>query len=187
MTNKFGGKYIFVIVILVLIGLIWWRGSDDKAITSADIGKLGLGEVATYKAEEDGFTFAYPDKLKVTETPIKNENDEQIGKTILVESTDSGPTAQAGKGFEITVLPFDEDIVLTKERILQDLPQFKIEKEKSVKVGGDISALAFESQDEGIGETYEIWFVHKGYIYEARTYRSFGETMEKILGTWEFQ
>ena len=76
---------------------------------------------------------------------------------------------------------------ITKERILKDLPNLLIQKEKRVLIGEGINALSFESEMLDIGPTYEIWFVHKGFIYQARTYRDFGPIMEEILKTWKFK
>jgi hypothetical protein len=152
-TNK--NLYIIIAVVaLTLVGLYFWRTGRD----------VGSGEP----------TFSYPKEFKMTETAIDGVENR---KRILVEGS------EAGKGFEIIVLPFDEVGPLTKQRILQDLPDKIIKNEKNIKVGGGIDALAFESSDESIGATYEIWFVRSGFIYEARTYPEFGPKMEEILKT----
>ncbi len=171
-------KYILIIVALAVAGLYLWRsGEDNITLPSALTAELGPAQV--YKSADNNFSFAYPGKLNVTETPIEDADGKQIGKTVLVES------GEAKKGFEVVVLPFDENIVLTKERILQDMPDKVINNEKNVTVGRDIPALAFDSEDPDLGATYEIWFIYNGSIYEARTYPNFGIAMGEILKTFK--
>jgi hypothetical protein len=122
--------------------------------------------------------FLISEKLKITEMPVENVPD---GKRILAESGESK------KGFEIVILPFDENGQLTKERILTDVPDMKIENEKEITIGNDIKALAFGSEDENLGPTFEIWFASGGHLFEARTYPEFGEAMKGILQTLKFR
>ena len=181
--NKHTTKYVLLIVILAIIALFLWRsGFNDSGVLSG--GSLSkeltaeLGEAEVYKQGENNFTFSYPQKLNVTETPLEGI---EGGKIILAES------GEAKKGFEVVILPFDESDSLTKERILQDVPDKVIKNEKKTTVGEGIEALAFESEDKNIGPTFEIWFVQNGYIYEARTYPEFGPEMQEILKTWKFK
>jgi hypothetical protein len=168
---------IVVIVIITLAGLYFWRSGGSNVSLSGSL-TAELGQAQTYQATEDNFTFVYPEKLKITEIPIDGV---EGGKRILAES------GEAKKGFEVVILPFDENGVLTKERILQDVPDMVIKNEKKVTVGGNIEAIQFEGEDESIGATSEIWFTHSGHIYEARTYPEFGAGMAEILTHWKFK
>lgn len=187
MSSKKNILIIIIVIVLTIFALVFWRGEGNNFSLSGGLPSeltKELGEAQTYEATEGDFSFVYPEKLKITEEPIIDAEGGQVGKRILAESSTPEGTA---RGFEIVVLPFDEDTVLTKKRILQDVPEMAIKNEKNIKIGGDIGALAFESQDENIGTTYEIWFAHSGFLYQARTYKDFGPMMEEILKQWRFK
>jgi hypothetical protein len=173
--KKHGAKYVLIIVVLAVAGLYLWRSNTNNFTLPSEL-TAELGAAKNYKDTESKTAFTYPNKLKITETPIEGV---EGGKTILAE------TGEAKKGFEMVVLPFDEAGPLTKERILQDIPDKVINNEKNVTVGKNIPALAFDSEDESIGPTYEIWFVSNGFIYQARTYPDFGVSMGEILKTFK--
>jgi len=193
-NKKYSNIYVAIIVVAALGGMLLWRLKFSNPNSSLLANSLSseltkdLGEAETYNSQETGtstasgaggdFTFLYPKKLNVTESPIEGITG---GKRILAEST------EAKKGFEVIVLPFDEVGLLSKDRILQDVPDMIIKNERETRVGGGIYALAFNSTDENIGDTFEIWFTHKGFIYEARTYPEFGPAMEEILNNWQFK
>ena len=181
MNNKKIAAIISLVVLATLAGLYFWRSSGDFAFNPTlprDI-EAQFGKAVTYKSKDQTFTAVSPEQLKISEVPIEGVAG---GKRILAESQ-----TKAGEGFEVIVLPFDEPGPLTRERILQDLPDMVIKNEKTVGVGGSISALSFDSTDEGVGTTHEVWFVHGGFIYQARTYQSFGDRMEEILKSWKFK
>ena len=173
-------------VIALLLGIVAlgaWAFFGSSSPLSRVVGEKApyvpnFPDPQTFEGREgDKFVFQYPQKFNVTTIPIEGG-----GKKILVEST------QARKGFELTILQFDEQERLTSERIRQDIPGIVIENEKSTSVGVEkIPALAFNSTDEYIGPTYEIWFVYQGNLYEALTYPEFASEMEEILKTWTFK
>ena len=178
--KKHTTKFVLIIVVLVIGALILWRNGGVGFSFSNDLPaeiKAQFGEAKTYQPEGSNFTVVSPEKLKVTEVPIDGVEN---GKRIIAEST------EGKSGFEVVVLPFDETAPLTRERILQDVPDMVIKNEKTIRVG-NIEALSFESTDESLGATAEIWFNHNGFIYEARTYLEFGKTMKEILGSWKFK
>lgn len=171
------------IVVIVLVAgafLLWkfWPGGSSSAPQINIEFPWELGQPQTYEQPEDNFTFSYPQKLNVTETAIEEI---EGGKRILVESE------EPKKGFEMIILPFDETGLLTAERIRQDLPDMLMENIRNILISNNITAISFDSIDENIGETHEVWFVYNGYLYQARTYRDFGQTMEAILQTWKFK
>lgn len=181
MNSKKNLYIVLGVVILTIIALVLMRGGGNFSLSGGELPKElteELGEAKTYENKENNFAFSYPEKLKITEMAIEGI---EGGKRILAESRET-----PGKGFEVIILPFGEDLI-SKERILQDVPDIVIKNEKDVKVSGDVDALAFESEDENIGATHEIWFVHDGFLYQARTYSDFGGYMEEILKQWRFK
>jgi hypothetical protein len=170
---------IILFAITVIAGFFLWKfwlseaGMQTNFKFSEDLGKPQV-----YKTEENNFAFVYPEKLKITESAIEGVDG---GKRILAES------GEVKKGFEVVILPFDENNPITKERILQDVPDMVINNEKEITVGNGIYALSFDGTDENIGNTSEIWFTHNGFLYEAQTYPEFGPQMAEILKTWQFK
>jgi len=84
---------------------------------------------------------------------------------------------------QIYVSPFDEDIVLTAERIKNDLPEMKMESIGEAKVG-EIQAVSFVSTNEIGQKTSEIWFVKGGNLYQASTLEANSQNMAQIIDSW---
>lgn len=176
-----------IVIAIILVGIV--------AIAVWQSGKLGISKPAddlqSFNSADSGaassivnFTLDYPRDFKVHEEDVgasgsSAEASAPQGKKYVFESS------EPKRGFEITVLPFDEASPLTKERILQDIPDMPIANEKNITVGKNIPALAFESEDESIGPTFEIWFIYSGNLYEIQTYAEFGPQMTDILKTFK--
>lgn len=168
---------IVIVVVLIMAGVLLWKIGTGNLGKGTKMNSLsGPAEMQIFNSEDNSFEFSYPKDLKVTETALEGV---EGGKRILVES------AEAKKGFEITSLPFDEAGPLTQERILQDVPDMEMNNVKNISVGENISALSFESVDENLGKTFEIWFVSGGNLFEARTYIEYAQTMGEIMKTWK--
>ena len=145
-------------------------------VSFAFVYGTGTDGTRTYASDEDNFTFPYPADFITFTHPVAD-----AGKRIVLEST------KAERGFEITILPFDEPGPLTAERILVDIPDMTLENSHSITIGSGIPALAFDSADENIGPTHEIWFPYDGFLYQARTRPAFGPEMEMLLAEWSFK
>lgn len=152
---------IFILVIMALV-MGWQKGWFENGSGSTGAA-FSLGD----------FSIELPKDF------TSKEEDVDGFKKYIFESK------EARKGFEIAVLPFDEVGPLTRERILQDLPDMIITDEKDIMIGEEAPALAFESVDEGLGPTFEIWFIYGGNLYQARTYLEFGPQMTEILKTFK--
>lgn len=186
MSTKFTTKKAVILSAILLLAAaavgIWLsqNGSLDGGEESKEY-KPKFSNPQTFEsqnpAQKNDFVFQYPEKFNVVREPIEGG-----GEKILVESQDPK------KGFEVTVLPFDEQGPLTAARVKQDLPNIVMDNQKSVTVGAEkIPALAFNSTDENIGKTFEIWFIYSGSLYQALTYPEFAGGMEEILKTWKFK
>ena len=66
---------------------------------------------------------------------------------------------------------------------------------KNVKTGKlqGVPAVVFESTNESIGETYEVWFAypespvpHGNHLYQIMAYKEFAGELTNILQTWKF-
>ena len=129
----------------------------------------------TYTNFRYKFSFQCPEAFNVTDF------DEEDTQTILVSKKDTKD------GFQIFIAPFDEPGPITKERILEDLPDFKIESPEQRLLKNGETALIFFTEDSSVGKTREIWFVHNGYLYQITTIQAFDAQLVQIMNTWKFE
>ncbi|MFH0804489.1 MAG: hypothetical protein V1896_02720 [Candidatus Zambryskibacteria bacterium] len=168
--RKFFGKKIIIAVILVgLVGIIGWQNGWFKSpiLNSSD------------SAVSDFSSSFYLNYSK--DFQVRNED---VGDDIKKYIFENGELKQ---GFEITIIPFDESGPLTAERIKQDLPDLAMNNVKDFFISTDIKGISFDSTDENIGDTHEVWFSAKGELYQFRTYKEFGAEMEDVIKTFTFK
>ena len=164
--------FIWFLVAIIIIGFIIFSSKKTDKI----------GESKVYQSQDKNFSFEYPKNFVASSGDLDSG-----GKKIVVEST------EPKKGFQITILPFDEAGPLTVARIKQDLPDMIINDASQLLLnlrggeGGVISAVAFNSTDENIGNTYEVWFVSGGNLYQIQTYEEFALSLQNILKSWKFK
>ena len=207
---------IFMVIVLAGLGIFFMRGgkldnvpalfstfsknSDNNADKDAKTENTAhAGDWEKYEDPAYGFHFEYPKGLNVSSFS------EDTGDTILIQgqissaegaSSESQNTQSQSTGFQIFVSPFDELVdetpkapgPITKERILDDIPDMKITGEQTVMLERDksISALIFFSEDD-IGKTREVWFVHEGYLYQVTAAPGFDEILSQIMATFGFK
>ena len=124
-----------------------------------------------HKSEKYKFSFEHPEDLSVASAGAGG------GVVFTVGGRDK-------KGFQIFVLPHDEPTI-TGERIQLDLPDMPMENINTGTLDG-ADAIIFNSQDESLGETYEVWFVRGGFLFQITSFASFAKEMNSILETWRF-
>lgn len=174
---------IGIVVILTVFAMVaagvyvLLPGFRPNPSRNSTVAGEATGGLKTYASAEDNFTFLYPADFVTSDEPLLDG----AGKRIVAESS------KEEKGFEITVLPFDEAAPLTPERILADVPDMTLENPQSVTVGPGMPALAFDSDDENIGPTREVWFSNGGHLYQIRTRPAFGAEMQELLAGWRFK
>lgn len=175
---------IFVLVGLVAVltigGMIFW--STSKSGEDLKVGeelKIAEREMKTaenqnvFKHENPIFSFTYPKGFKAGSFP------EGGGEVVLLQS-DSGVL-----GLQVYLTFFGEEVVLTEEKLRKDLPEMEIKNTAKTKVGG-VEALSFLSKNESLGETYEIWLIHKGFLYQIISYAGQKTLVDEILKTWQW-
>ena len=189
-------KFISFVLFIGLVGAAgyFYFSRQDKLIGIEQKLPVSVISVANIFGEgylkfthpERGFSVEYPQDLEVLKF------DEGDGaETILFSRKENEHFPLLGKrGFQIFIMPFEE-LELTKDKILKDLPEAIIEELQEVVLGvntagGDIKALIFWSQSPVIDKTREVWFVHNSYLYEVTTYEHFDSELAKILSTWQF-
>lgn len=166
----------------------WWKKPSaalpESATVTVDSGKtpsITTGDLSrAYVNDVYGFSFRYPEGLSVSDMP------EETGDLVLVQGLDQN-------SFQIFITPFDEPAAeLTHVRIQADLPGIKIDNAQNIVFGGgNIPALIFESENQSIGKTREIWFVwppeplpHGNYLYQVTAYSDTDAFLGPILETW---
>lgn len=163
---------IGLIILLLSVGYLSLKFFWIKEGISIETDK----KFQSYSSVNGSLNFLYSINSKLTESTLDEEGNI---KTILVEDKENQ------KGFEIIIIPFDEEGVISSERILTDIPDMKIINDKKIFIGNNIEALEFESEDDNIGQTYEVWFVNKKYLYQVRTYAENKNELNEILKTFK--
>ncbi len=127
-----------------------------------------------YTSDDYGFTLTYPKALgEVSDT------DEGNGARTLVFQDPSGDV-----GFQIYIQPYTSDVI-TEEQFRTDNPTGIMIDPVDVLIDG-IRATIFYSNIEGFGESREVWFIHKGYLYEVVTYKHLDNWLAEIMKSWKF-
>jgi hypothetical protein len=186
---------IIVIVVLLLAGAIIFLSFNKKSSQSEEIkfnenqsvsGNIQNTYTLTPSTEDEknnvytdsqyNFSFQYPKSFTATKF-----SDQEETATILVQG-EGGKT-----GFQIFIAPFDEPGPLTKERILQDVPDMKITNAENRALKNGIPALIFFNEETSLGKTREIWFIENGYLYQVSTTITLDSLVAQIIETWKFQ
>ena len=128
-----------------------------------------------YENERYGFSYYHSPQSSIT------EYDEGGGAMTVVQEN-----LEKVRGLQIFIVPYGETII-TEERFKKDIPsgvRYNIEETQLGKPG--ISAVTFNSYDQLLGETRELWFIYKGHLYEITTFNGFGDWFAPIMQTWRF-
>ncbi len=119
------------------------------------------------------FSLFYPQDLSAREY-------KEVGTAMTV--TFEGPFSD--RGFQVFVVPYGEKRV-TPERFKTDVPSGIIASSTDITLDG-IAATAFYSRNQAMGDTYEIWFLYHGFLYEVTTYKEFDAWLNEIMSSWKF-
>ena len=190
--------FISLVVLAAAGGLWWWLGGrpaagpaplsfEEQVAAAKEANGAGLSPEAaavasqaasapftrTYENTSYGFSFGYPDSLKVGSS---EGGDGSL--TIIAQD------AAAHVGFQVRISPWEGGDITT-EQIKQDLPQIEVRVSQQVTVGG-APALAFLTSDSNFGDSRQVWFSYRGLLYQVSTYSSQDALLEKVLGTWQF-
>lgn len=193
-------KQVIVIVVgtAVILGGVFFLQSQKSGLedstpsyqfnyttVSSDTDILGEG-YKRFTHPKYGFSVEYPEELDITAF-----DESGGGETVIFQSREDESVALEEKvGFQIFISPFEEDSVLTLERIREDLPFATIEEPVEVIIGTkmaqNVPALLFWSEDPTIGRTREVWFVHDNYLYEITSFAHMDTLLADIFSTWTF-
>lgn len=117
------------------------------------------------------FQILYPQDLSVTLTKEKGS-----AATITFD----GPGDQ--NDFEMFVVPYGRPQI-TEERFKLDQPSGVMNEPRDIEIGG-VAARFFYGQNAAMGDTAEIWFINKGFLYEVVTYKNNGHWLLREMQGW---
>lgn len=138
-----------------------------------DCGQPSGDTCAQYQSSAYHFSLYHSDKQVV------NSYDEGGGAQTLTFQDVAG-----ANGFQIYVLPYS-DTQVSEERFKMDEPSGVRDNVRNATVGG-AGGAAFYSKNTALGDTYEVWFIHGGYLYEVTTLKALEPMLNSILATWRF-
>lgn len=117
------------------------------------------------------FQMLYPQDMTATKIDGKGSS-----ATITFE------TADHAHDFELFITPYGAATV-TPERFALDEPSGVMEQPADITVGG-IPARFFYGKNAALGDTAEIWFINKGFLYEMATYKDNGAWLMEAAEGW---
>lgn len=195
-------KTIFILtVFLVIGGVVYYsqffkneslkKVGENSTVVFQDVVPPEIKKVddttSTFIHKKHNFSFNYPSDLKVSNFR------EGEGEQILFQGENGDPAGGGASWFQIYITPWDEGEGITVDRIKQDLPDILIKEPQFVilgprqKEGVGPKALIFFSQETGLGETREVWFVQEGNLYQITAYKKLDSMIGEILSTLVFE
>ena len=187
MKTKIAGSLFAFSMLIVIIGVVTWKLSFQVRGVVVSSNSQGaatiLGEdYIKYTHPDIGFLLEYPKELEVRQFLESND-----AETIVFQrSGDEERPLEERLGFQIFITPFNaEGSAITRERVLQDLPDLTMEEVQEAILGDGTHALIFWTDDLVIGRTREVWFTDTGgWLYQITTYAHLDSWLAKILSTW---
>ncbi len=119
------------------------------------------------------FQMLYPANMTATLKP-------ESGSAATITFEEQGHA----KDFELYVVPYGEQQI-TETRFKLDEPSGVMNEPREITVGG-VTARFFYGKDAALGETAEVWFINKGFLYEMVTTKANATVLIEILKGWMF-
>ena len=128
-----------------------------------------------YENKKYGFYYYHSPEAKVT------EYGEGGGPMTIVQEN-----RQRVRGLQIFIVPYAEQTI-SEERFNKDVPSGVRKNVEDTRLGKlQVRAVTFNSYDQALGETREVWFIHDGYLFEVTTFKGVGDWFAPIMQTWRF-
>lgn len=126
-----------------------------------------------YQSNTYQFSLYYPDDLAVSEQP-------GVAGSIVVLFDDRS----SGQGFDIFIVPYDQPKI-TQTTFLMDEPSGVMQDPQNITIDA-APATEFFSTNSVMGASFEIWFLHGGFLYEVTAPQSLDQWLLQIMNTWQF-
>lgn len=119
------------------------------------------------------FSLYHSPEAKVT------EYDQGQGAMIITVENE-----KKARGMQIFIVPYWEKEI-TNERFKTDVPSGVRTNIEKTSVDG-VESVTFNSVDESLGDTREVWFIRGGYLYEVTTFKGVGDWFIPKMQTWRW-
>ena len=202
--NKWIGLVIIIILGVVLffvfrdedggfknpVSIIKEDGSkNDNSLNEEFIPVPEVAETEIEKIDESKNSFFHPQyKFSLNYPSDMNSTNftEGGGEQILFQDSSND------RWFQMYITPWDEGDNLSVDRIRQDLPDLLIQSPQTVILGPKQAdgvgprAVIFFGEQDGLGETREVWFVRGDFLYQITTFKRLDSFLAEILSTLQF-
>jgi hypothetical protein len=92
--------------------------------------------------------------------------------------------AEYTEALQIFIMPYG-DPTISDDHFKRDLTSSVIIDKTTITVDG-AEATAFYSKDKSLGDTREVWFVGRGFLYEVTTYKELADWLKPLMESWQF-
>lgn len=175
-----------VLVALAAAALLWprlHRISAPPTVSASSATSSGASSGTTsnpqppntkaYQSSLYHFSLYYPDDLTVSEQPGAYGS-----IVVLFEDQATNQT------FVIFIVPYDQPKI-TRQTFEMDEPSGVMNDPINITIDG-ASATEFLSTNPAMGASFEIWFLHGGFLYEVTAPQSLDTWLLQIMETWQF-
>ncbi len=178
-------KLYIYIGALVLAGsalFIFTRGTQDTV--PAEEAALSVLTTENTQVEEasgiirhtnPNFSFNYPKEWAVTSF------EDAEGETILLRDKTTGGDVQ------LYIAPFDEETIITADRVKRDIPEMSILTSQQIEIGKAVSGVYFTTNKAGLGESQEIWFARDFFLYQISAVNTHPKVLADMVATFSFK
>jgi hypothetical protein len=125
-----------------------------------------------FRSEFYKFQLFYPDNFEV-----KEYKGEESTATYTFKAAD-------GHSLEIFIVPYG-DRQISEARFKMDEPSGILDQMSTSTIDGALAA-SFYGRDPSMGDTAEVWFIGRGFLYEITTYKELDQWLSQQLATWQF-
>jgi len=175
------GAILIIVVLIALFSLVFNEKVIDPAFQREIEKSYGIessAKAVRYTHPMYGFSFEKPDGYTVG-----SFNDGQGGETVVVQKTSNDV---AKSGFQIYIYDALEPVELTPQLIKEELPGTNVNNPKKIILDG-APGIMFDSNSSSFeGSSFEIWFIHQGFVYQISSYSEFASELQNIIGSWKF-
>jgi len=181
-------KYILIIIILavVIIFASYKWGSDKQNLNNIVPNQNLINEntlineniekksdkINIFRSSDSSFSFEYLSNYKLSQLT------DDVSESILIQEN--------GRGLQIYITDFTANMVFNAKLVKQELVGEKINNLKDVNMPGGFPAVSFSSTDPSLGDTFEIWFVKAGKLYQITAEVNHQTLLQTLIDSWKF-